>query len=75
MSFPMPSRDVTNLERQLLLDAKTRYEQEIARALRERDGLIARLADDDASVAQIAEILSMTRQGVYDAIKRGREQQ
>ena len=70
----MPSRELTGVERQLLLDAKERYEREIARALAERNQLIARLAADDASVAQMGKVLGMSRQGVYDAIKRAREE-
>lgn len=73
VSTAVPSRDLTDVERLLLADAKSRYEAEMARALSERDRLICRLATDGASVVQIAECVGLTRQGVYDAIRRARE--
>lgn len=78
MAHQRPSRDLSTVERNLLVDAQARYERDVARALGERDGLIARLRADDASAVQIAETLGLTRQGVYDAVRRvkdrGREQ-
>lgn len=68
----MSPRDLTEAERRLLLDAQQRYEHYLKQSLLERDRVIEALVADEVSVPQIAKVLGLTRQGVYDARNRVR---
>lgn len=73
---PLPTvspRRLTRADEAALLRAAKRLsgaESLVSERMRERDRLIAEMVQTGARVADVADVLNITRNAIYDAIKR-----